>query len=245
MIRRGPRPTSNFTVIRNELGLDSRLSYRARGVLIAILVRPDNWKTSAQALSRQGVEGRDAIRSALRELENAGYLVRQNVRNSDGTFRFEAVIYDSPQVRPKPGNPASENQASEIQASDSQAPLQRQIQRTDTSRFDEFWTIYPRKVGKGAARKSWDKAIRKAEPEEIIGGARAYSLQRSGQDQAFTAHPATWLNAERWADEIDSPEPEATPKREPKPLCGNCYAGFLYETDERGYEFAYACDCQL
>jgi len=248
MIRRGPRPTQNFTVIRNEVGLDSRLSYRARGVLIAILVRPDNWQTSAQSLSRHGSEGRDAVRNALLELETAGYLIRRKIRNKDGTFSAEAVVYDFPQVRPAPENPTPDNQASENQASDFQAPLQRQKVRTDnktkTQGFDDFWILYPRRVGKGAARKSWARALEKATAEEILQGVRRYSAARLGQDQAFTAHPATWLNHERWTDEIIEPEPEPTP-REPRPFCGDCRNGFLTEIDDDGNEFAYHCPCQL
>src|SRR5690606_19428118 len=41
--------------------------------------------------------------------------------------------------------------------------------------FDEFWAAYPRRVGKGAARKAWAKATKKAAPEEIIAGARRYA----------------------------------------------------------------------
>ncbi|MCO1575005.1 MarR family winged helix-turn-helix transcriptional regulator [Crossiella sp. SN42] len=70
--------------------------------------------------------------------------------------------------------------------------------------FDEFWSIYPRKVGKTAARKAWDRALRDATPEAILTGAARFAAQRAGQDPKFTPHPATWLNAGRWDDE-DTP----------------------------------------
>jgi hypothetical protein len=79
--------------------------------------------------------------------------------------------------------------------------------------FDKFWATYPRRIAKGAARKAWDKALKNgADPEEIIWGARAYaSLPRDPADGLkYVAHPATWLNGERWTDEAD-PEPEARP----------------------------------
>jgi len=86
-----------------------------------------------------------------------------------------------------------------------------------SDRFDEFWSAYPRRVGKGAARKAWAKALKNgADPDEVIWGARAYanSPRRAEADIQYTAHPATWLNAERWDDE---PEPAAAPSQPRRP----------------------------
>jgi Helix-turn-helix domain len=67
--------------------------------------------------------------------------------------------------------------------------------------FEEWWKIYPRKVAKGAARKAYASALKKATPEQINTGALRYAAERTGQDDKYTKHPATWLNAECWADE--------------------------------------------
>ena len=68
--------------------------------------------------------------------------------------------------------------------------------------FDEFYSEYPRKVGKGAARKAWAKAIKKADVHYIISSATCYAKTIVGTDQTFVPHPATWLNQERWEDEL-------------------------------------------
>lgn len=67
--------------------------------------------------------------------------------------------------------------------------------------FDGFWISCPRKVGKGAARKAYAKALLKTAPETLLAGMQRYASSRAGQQEEFTAHPATWLNAERWLDE--------------------------------------------
>lgn len=67
------------------------------------------------------------------------------------------------------------------------------------SSFDDFWEIYPRKVGKQAAQKAFIKALKVATLDEILAGARKYAEDPNRVD-AFTAHPTTWLNAGRWAD---------------------------------------------
>ena len=66
--------------------------------------------------------------------------------------------------------------------------------------FDVFWKIYPLKVGKGAAIKAFEKASRSTDIEVIIKGAQRY-LSDPNRSQAYTAHPATWLNAQRWLDD--------------------------------------------
>ena len=81
------------------------------------------------------------------------------------------------------------------------------IQNTDNinNYWDEFWKIYPLKVGKGAALKAFDKAIRRATPQEIIDGAKRYA-DDPNRNPGYTAHASTWLNADRWADPLLPPK---------------------------------------
>ena len=74
-------------------------------------------------------------------------------------------------------------------------------QDPDGALFDEFWVTYPRKIGKGQARKAWGTATKKTDPRAIITAARRYAASRKGEDPTFTPHPSTWLNGERWNDE--------------------------------------------
>lgn len=76
-------------------------------------------------------------------------------------------------------------------------PLEPSIE--PPSSFDDFWNLYPRKVGKQAAQKAFIKALKITTLEEILEGARKYAEDPNRVD-AFTAHPTTWLNAGRWAD---------------------------------------------
>jgi len=110
MIVRSPRPRDGFVIISNQVIRDRRLTFRARGVLALLLSMPDNWKTSADAICRHALEGRDAIRKALRELEDCGYIRRQTNRDQTGRFQTTLVVFDNPS--PTPEKPASVNQAS-------------------------------------------------------------------------------------------------------------------------------------
>jgi hypothetical protein len=68
--------------------------------------------------------------------------------------------------------------------------------------FNEWYAIYPKHVGRGAAVNSYTKARKNgATAEQLMAGARRYAAERKGEDPKFTAQPATWLNQERWTDD--------------------------------------------
>ena len=79
-------------------------------------------------------------------------------------------------------------------------PEPKDLDHPADDRFTEFWGTVPRKVGKGAARRAWKKAVKKVDPQVIIEGMRRYRDDPNRADE-FTAHPSSWLNAERWDDD--------------------------------------------
>lgn len=71
--------------------------------------------------------------------------------------------------------------------------------------FDQFWSAYPTKVGKEAARKAWGRAKQKPSLETIL---EAISKQKTSarwtkDGGQYIPNPATWINQGRWADEIE------------------------------------------
>lgn len=91
----------NYTSMSNYHLKDMRLSLKAKGLLSVILSLPENWDYSVHGLSYICKEGQDAIREAIRELENAGYVFRSRNRNKKGQLKnAEYVIYEEPQDHP-------------------------------------------------------------------------------------------------------------------------------------------------
>ena len=80
--------------------------------------------------------------------------------------------------------------------------------KSNSLAFELFWNTYPIKVGKATAMKAWIKAVKRGTAEVIISGAERYAKDPN-RDPAFTAHPATWLNGDRW---LDSPLPIKRPQ---------------------------------
>lgn len=68
--------------------------------------------------------------------------------------------------------------------------------------FDQLWEMYPRKVGKGQARKAYVAASKKIDFFDLLPKLEAYVATLDGKDKQYMPHLATWLNGERWADEV-------------------------------------------
>jgi len=64
--------------------------------------------------------------------------------------------------------------------------------------FADFYAAYPRHEGRRAAEKAWRAAIKRADPSAIMAGLERFQFS---DDRKFTPLPASWLNADRWADE--------------------------------------------
>jgi len=72
--------------------------------------------------------------------------------------------------------------------------------------FNDAWLAYPRKVGKGHAEKAWAKAIKKIDERELCKLLSQYIDSLVGKDSKFIPHLSTWLNGERWHDDIEAPQ---------------------------------------
>jgi uncharacterized protein YdaU (DUF1376 family) len=71
-------------------------------------------------------------------------------------------------------------------------------------RFNVFWKQYPRKVAKPNAEKAWLKI----KPDDVVLKKMLDAINRqglAGREMQFVPHPASWLNAKRWEDEITAP----------------------------------------
>ena len=68
--------------------------------------------------------------------------------------------------------------------------------------FDEFWQLYPKKVGKKPARNKYKYALKETTQENLITSLKAYIKSKKNEPSTYLLNPATWLNQERWNDEI-------------------------------------------
>ena len=105
--------TRDYTVMANHHLKNRALTLKAKGLLSLMLSLPEDWDYTLKGLSLISVEGIDAIREAVRELECAGYIIRSRERNGKGQLKgTEYVIYEKPhssEAPPGGKKPVQEN----------------------------------------------------------------------------------------------------------------------------------------
>lgn len=127
----------NYTTIDNGIFKDTRISFKAKGLLTTMLSLPPTWNYTIEGLATLSKDGRDSIKTALKELEKFGYLERKQVRNDNGSFcDLEYFVYEKPQ----PKEPLAENPPTDKSSAENHRQLSTYISNTDKSNTDEVNT---------------------------------------------------------------------------------------------------------
>lgn len=200
-----------FAQIANYALRDRRLSFKARGILAMVLSNVGEWEATAAWINEQSEQdGVTSIQSGLNELTDLGYRVVSHERDADGRVRTVTEWFHTPRKTRSSGNPPiGKPTQRETRAAIEDYPLEHHTKNTivqkpvsisDDPMFREFWSAYPRKEGKGHAKRAWMKAIRNEDAHVIVEGAARYR-DDPNRDKQYTRLPATWLNGECWSDD--------------------------------------------
>ena len=137
---------TGYTVMSNHHLRNKELSLKAKGLLSQMLSLPEDWDYTLAGLSYINRESIDAIRTAVWELEKAGYITRRQGRDEKGKMTaIEYTIYEQPQPpgdttpeldcpileNPTPGKPILENPTTDNPTSENPTQLNKDISKTD------------------------------------------------------------------------------------------------------------------
>ena len=222
----------NYTVMANTHLGDARLSLKAVGLLSKMLSLPEDWDYTIGGLTRICREGKDAIRAAIVELEEAGYIQRRQLHDETGAFSGnEYVIYESPLSGfPSTEKPLTEN-PTELNTNllntynppivppqgdgGEGKPKKTSRKRRGTKsapdwkpdRFEKFWEAYPRDEDKQAAIREWDAL----KPSDELLREMALGLARALQSEEWMSghgipYACRWIKNERWKEKLKNPK---------------------------------------
>ena len=161
-----------YTVMSNYHLRDKSLSLKAKGLLSQILSLPEDWDYTLSGLCYINRESKDAIRSAVNELERAGYIERHQTTDESGKFSSnEYIIHEQPvSLLPSLDKPSSENPTTGKPTSENPTQLNKdRVTKdqaiTDPSITHSFPSLSP-------------------PPTETAGTATASPLERKGTEAA-------------------------------------------------------------
>lgn len=212
------RKKSNFTIVSNGIVFNKNISMKAKGIYLYLCSRPDGWDFYLSEIASNCTEGTKAIRTGLRELEDAGYLARERVNGECGQFHYDYEIFETPDAT-SPHTPKGhtvKGRAAEGHAVNGTV-LNTDKSNTDKSNtnnthpvgvsecdseFELFWATYGRKGNKAKSLQRW-KRLSKAQRTEVMQLVGDYVL--ATPEKRYRKNAETYLNkdAEHWKDEVE------------------------------------------
>ena len=138
---------TGYTVMSNHHLRNKELTLKAKGLLSQMLSLPEDWDYTLAGLSHINRESIDAIRTAVWELEKAGYITRRQGRDEKGKMTaIEYTIYEQPQPpelekpileNPTAGNPVLENPTTGNPTSENPMEIIKEEQKTNLSKKEK------------------------------------------------------------------------------------------------------------
>lgn len=132
--------TRDYTVMSNYHLRDKSLSLKAKGLLSQMLSLPDDWDYTLSGLSCINRESKDAIRTAIVELEKAGYIIRHQTTDAGGKFSGnEYIIHERPVSVSSNEKPSSENPTTDKPTAENplpENPTQINTKKLNTDRIN-------------------------------------------------------------------------------------------------------------
>lgn len=91
------KESGNFVTVHKDFIHDSNISWKAKGILLYLLSRPDNWQIYETELEQHSTDGLSGLKSGIKELEEIGYIQRNRKRDKSGRLNgYEYLVYEQP-----------------------------------------------------------------------------------------------------------------------------------------------------
>ena len=156
--------TKDYTIMANHHLKNRDLSLKAKGLLSVMLSLPEDWHFTVHGLASICKEGRDSISGAVRELEEAGYIVRHRLRDKEGHINgLEYIIYETPQ-KPENSGPDGGKTLVEVEADMGEAEAAQEVNGENRTESHSASPVTEKPFMEEVTAIPAEKAPRTAEP---------------------------------------------------------------------------------
>jgi uncharacterized protein YdaU (DUF1376 family) len=192
----------DYTSHTRHLSPIEDIAYRRLLDLYYLHERPLNSGSASVARQINMREFEDEVKLILEEfftLSDDGWI---NVRADKEIAHYRGKIEQASRAGKASAERRFNTCSTDVQLTNNHKPITNNQEYID--RFDIFWKQYPRKVAKPNALKAWLKI----KPDDVVLKKMLDAInhqQLPSKEIQFVPHPASWLNANRWEDEITAP----------------------------------------
>lgn len=197
------RDNQPFAQVPNEAIRDPRISATGFRLLAYLMSHKDGYELTYAQIERETGMGRWAINQAIANLEGLGWLKTEATKGPDGRYgpKSWTVLTPSTVGFSTAVDSTVEYPTDNKKTTYREEQVKEQVNAQHVERlFEEFWQVYPLRVGKQKAKKAFAKALGEVAFEDILAGAKRYKADPN-RVEAFTKHPTTWLTSGGWDDE--------------------------------------------
>jgi hypothetical protein len=218
--------TTRFTNVPNDIPNHPNLSWKAKGLLLYLISRPDDWSVYVTQLSKVGKDGKEATANGLKELINEGYVYRSLNRDGKGKFKgYNYLVSDEPEYKEdnQDGKPVDGKAVNGKPVDGKAATTKKGLNKEMTILINDnkytvdflfFWDKYHEITGltksaKAEAAKAWKK-LNKTDQGKAVEMIKAY--KGSVSDSKYIVFARTYLSKRRFEDEFKNQEAKAKSK---------------------------------
>jgi predicted transcriptional regulator len=206
------QPKKAFAIIPNRAVRDARITANSFRLLAYLLSHNDGYELTYRQIEKETGLGRYAINAASKQLGELGWLRVEQTKLKNGQFGPKSWTLLTPDGNESTaGEPVAGQSAPDSFRSGTANGLKKttsrenkQLEKTTVEntrdideQFDRFWKVYPKKDDKPLARRSFEKALKRATIDVIVAGAERYR-DDPNRELGFTKNGSTWLNADAW-----------------------------------------------
>lgn len=216
------KESGNFVMVHKDFIHDSNLSWKAKGILLYLLSRPDDWQVYETEIVKHSSDGLSGLKSGIKELEEVGYIQRNRKRDDKGRLKeYEYSVYEQPNHirfsnvgKTNVGNSyigktnvgeshtTNNNSTNNDLTNNNNTNNDSNTSATNVTRerFEEWWKLYDKKLDKKKAFSLFKSALKKHSYETIMEGTREYL--KTITNKQYQKYPKTFLSQESYMNDF-------------------------------------------
>ncbi|AID01536.1 hypothetical protein BE24_05460 [Staphylococcus xylosus] len=216
------KESGNFVMVHKDFIHDSNLSWKAKGILLYLLSRPDDWQVYETEIVKHSSDGLSGLKSGIKELEEVGYIQRNRKRDDKGRLKeYEYLVYEQPNHvrfsnvgKTNVGNSyigktyvgeshtTNNNSTNNDLTNNNNTNNDSNTSATNVTRerFEEWWKLYDKKLDKKKAFSLFKSALKEHSYETIMNGTREYL--KTITNKQYQKYPKTFLSQESYMNDF-------------------------------------------